>query len=440
MRHKVDHGCEFMSLLKISKPQIRFITFGNFDILADEKSLLTTVKNSSKLIALLKFFITNKQKKLLPETILDNLGPDLDLQNPKNALRTQIYRLRQLLTKMQTQNCLPPFCRLNFQNGFYEFIIFENSTLDAEEFSAGIQKGNELKDSDPREAVFYYQRALNIYRGDFLAEDLYSEWVIPIRNRYHRLYVWALLQQLELLKILGEYEEIVETCEKAFTIESDEELVHIAYLEALLELALFKQATIHYKYVTEKLAGDLGVKPSSALREIGRELKSKSLPKHKNGLSDLEILNELQEKDPQTTAFYCNIEEFQTIYNLEERKSSRNPASSFLGIITLNSEISSNQQWNCQQVMRKVRNTLLLTLRKGDVLTQWSNDTLLFILSSPSPAKLKNISIRINEVFKRKYPELNIPIDIKFYPLGKKTAGKIDNYHPSSLIVGNTWL
>jgi DNA-binding SARP family transcriptional activator len=138
-----------------------------------------------------------------------------------------------------------------------------------------------------------YQQALKLYKGEYLSENLYNEWIIPVRNRYHRLYSQALLQQLELLKNESNYQSIVETCEEAFQIDPYEESVHIFYLDALIKLAQIKQATSHYHYITTKLFQELGVKPSPFLREIYREIKHKTM--QKKDMNFWDILGDLKE-------------------------------------------------------------------------------------------------------------------------------------------------
>ena len=93
---------------------------------------------------------------------------------------------------------------------------------------------------DSNQAVQKYGEALSIYRGQYLAENTYSEWIYPIRNRYHRLYVQAVLNLMELLKAQKRYSEIVDMCESIVTIEPYEEGIHIFYLEALIELKQLK--------------------------------------------------------------------------------------------------------------------------------------------------------------------------------------------------------
>ena len=402
---------------------VKIITLGNFDILEGEQSILQTLnKRSYKIFELLKFFITFKDQKLLSETIVQKLWPDNDLQDPKNALRTQIYRLRKMLKNMgimQEQEELGA-CRLAFESGFYVFSLNKNTVLDSDKFCELIKKGNELKHSNPQQAITYYSQALGLYRGEYLSENLYSEWVIPARNRYHRLYFRALLQQLELLKKAENYRSMLETCEDSFQIDLYEESVHVYYLEALLQLNQIKQATSHYKYITTKLYQELGVKPSPLLREIYLQIRQN--PANKNDRKFDDIIRSLKDEELQEQAFYCEIDEFKAIYNLERRKSIRKPSNCFLGVITLINEGRQLDSSKQKTIMQKIKNILLCILRKGDVVTQWNNGIIMFIVTDISWENLSIISRRIENRYNREIGEEDLILKIKYEAIDEKLA------------------
>jgi len=405
-------------------PNLKIITLGSFDLQIGGKSLLSGLnKRSYKILELLKFFITFKDQKLLSETIMEKLWPDNDLQDPKNALRTQIYRLRKMLTKLGIMegNEACGTCRLTFESGYYVFSLLDNSVLDCDLFCELINQANELKDSDPSRAISCYRQAFQLYRGEYLSENLYSEWVIPARNRYHRLYFKALLQQLELLKKEEDYRGMIETCEDSFQIDPYEEAVHVYYLEALLQLNQVKQATSHYKYITAKLYQELGIKPSPILREVYRQIRQSSVQTN-DDMDYVDIIRRLKEEDLPEQAFYCEIEEFKAIYNLERRKSTRNPSNSFLGIITCETERGQIDPRELKNIMPKIKNVLLRSLRKGDAVTQWSNEIFMFIVSNTAQENLSKISRRIENNINREIDRDDFVVKIRYEAIGEKLA------------------
>lgn len=400
---------------------IMIVTFGNFDIRYNNKSLLGKAgKRSLKIMDLLKFFITFQDKNLLPEAIIDKVFADTETQDPKNALRTQIYRMRKMAAEI-TQDIIAgdeSYFALDFQNGFYVFSLNEQCCFDASVFSRLIDQANKIKDTDPKQALILYAEALSLYKGEYLAENQYCEWAIPFRNRYQRLYFRALLDQLELLKHYERYADIVEACEDGLQIDPYEESVYVYYLEALLELGQINQAGLQYKFIVNKLSQELGVKPSARLRETFQKIKGYGQLKEANrGL--LDIIGELQDDDPPEAAFYCQMDEFRAIYNLERRKSSRCPSSSFLGYVTLACEPNDAQSRDLKHILTDSRRIVQTSLRREDVVTKYRDDKLLLILSNAKEESLPMIARRIEKAFFRHAAYDNIAVSVRFYPIAE---------------------
>ncbi|NLV16132.1 MAG: hypothetical protein GXY50_02825 [Syntrophomonadaceae bacterium] len=403
---------------------LQIITLGNFDLRNGNGSLLEPKHNRSyKIMDLLKLFITYKDKNMIADAIAEKLYPENELLDPRNTLRTQVYRLRKMLAEMGIMDDPDDdrYCQLNFQNGYYVFSLNGNCNLDVDLFEKYIQNGNTFKDQEPDQAMDWYRKALTLYKGEYLPDNMYTEWVIPTRNRYHRLYFRALLQQLDLLKKDNLVQEIIETCEEAFQIDPYEEAVQEYYLESLLMLGQIKQAASHYKYITTKLNQELGIKPSPVLREIYQEIKRKAI--QKNDMNFLDIIRDLQEDEAVESAFDCDMEEFRAIYNLEKRKSLRDPGTSFIGFVSAPAEISQWEPRELKSCMQKVKGILLSSLRRGDVVTQWSERTVVFIVTDTSPESLPFISRRIENHFDREITIKNdVPLRIDFKQIDDSQA------------------
>jgi two-component SAPR family response regulator len=95
-------------------------TLGEFDIKADGKSLLKDSSRMYKIYRLFEYFLTFRNKKLLPETIIDNLLSDSESDDPKNMLRTQIFRLRKVISSVIPEGeDGEQYLNLSFTNGYY---------------------------------------------------------------------------------------------------------------------------------------------------------------------------------------------------------------------------------------------------------------------------------------------------------------------------------
>ncbi len=172
---------------------------------------------------------------MLPETIIDNLLTDSESHDPKNMLRTQIFRLRKVINSLIPEGeDASKFLNISFNNGYYCLEIGENIVIDIDEFENFIEQGD--NETCKEISMEYYQKAIDLYKGLYLSDNAYEVWLVPTRNYYHRLFLKTLYKYIEILKGNQEYEKIVTLCEETLLIEPYEERIHIEMVEALLKL------------------------------------------------------------------------------------------------------------------------------------------------------------------------------------------------------------
>lgn len=396
---------------------IEVFTFGDFDIKINKKSVLAKSSRANKNLELLKYFIAYKNKKLVPDTIVEDLWSEDEVVDPKNALRTQIFRLKKNMKKMglmkegSRQSCF----ELSFENGFYIFNSGQNCIIDMDIFEDKIRYADSIKDSDSKKAIKTYTETLGLYRGQYLTENPYSEWVYPIRNRYHRLYVQAVLSLMGLLKAQKRYAEIVEMYEKTVSNEPYEEGIHIFFLEALIELKQFKNALSHYNYITGRMHREFSIEPTPVLKNIYRRITA---DQDGNRITDLLFLGRnLSEDDKMEGALYCELDYFRTIYNFERRKSLRSEYTEFLGLISVIMNEANVSKQEREQAVESLELLLINSLRKGDVFCRWNPSQILLLLTNVIESNLQLIEKRIQKRFKNAVDPKKITIKIDFQPV-----------------------
>lgn len=72
-------------------------TLGRFMVKRGETVLSDQSHRSYRLWELFQYLVTNRNKSFLPESIAENLWPDNTYSEPRQAVRTQVCRLRKLL-------------------------------------------------------------------------------------------------------------------------------------------------------------------------------------------------------------------------------------------------------------------------------------------------------------------------------------------------------
>lgn len=362
------------SIAKADAGQIRISTLGQFQVRRGDSILSKNTARSYRLWELFKYLITNRDKEIYSEVIMDSLWPEQAYADPRHTLRTMIYRLRQILDIKPGKaeaSCI------KFSHGSYCWNTEQEYWLDIEVFERLAHEGHQLTASDPVAAIDKYQDAVRLFKGDYLSELAYSEWVIPIRNYYHRLYLQTVLELITLLEKARRYAEVIKVCEKAFLIEFFEEELHISFLQALLKEGKTRQAMNHYEYATTVLYRELGVKPSPAMRELRRLMQVED----PSAAFDLTAIQDsLLDRKTSAGAFLCDPEVFRMMYRLESRRVERTGQAVFLAMLTIVPVDTRNPHPVLKELITQMQEQIVSRLRRGDVVTRWNDTQILIIL------------------------------------------------------------
>lgn len=390
----------------------KIYTLGDFDIKYNNKSILDGRGYSYKLIKLLKYFLTYEGKKILPEKIIEDLWEDSDFKNPHNVLRTQISRLRRIIDFDKLN--IKPFFKIEYINGYYLFKLEDDCELDFKKFDLLTNQGSSLLNMEKEKGLSTFKYAITLYKGKYLQELEDERWIIPIRNRYDRLYLKILSNYLRILKNKGMYHDIIVLCEEAIEYKPYEEILHIYFLEALMEIGQQRYALNHYEFYTSKFYKDLGLAPSEKAKEIYKKLQSKD--EKPDSIIDLNIIGSILKDDNTEGALVCDFHYFKFLYNFELRNMERNKDRKvYLGIITIDNigyrPLHKNKIKECMEILK---NIISNKLRKGDVLSKWNDSQLVVLIYDIEPKDINKINKRLREEFETRVLDKNIILNIKY--------------------------
>lgn len=393
-------------------------TFGGFDIKFEGQTIIKESSRTYKLYKLFQYFLTFRGKRVLPETIIDNLWSDSESSDPKNMLRTQIFRLRKVIKEF-----LPPnfkeedYIAINFINGYYCLDLGQNAVLDMDEFEALLSRGDDEYSGNADEAAILYEKAVKSYKGMYLSENAYEVWIVPTRNYYHRLYLKTLYRLIEILKNKKDYEKIISLCEDSLLIDSFEEDIHISLIEAMIKLGQSKSAVSHYDYAFSLLEREFASPPSSKFTELQRKLQPNSADKDETDI--FQIKKEL-DNFCNDGPMYCEFDYFKFLFNIQKRKSLRNNENDYLGIISLNGPYgrgNNENSWNIISWMENMQLLLEKSLRRGDIYTLWNNKQILILLHNVKGDGISCVKERIKKTIKSYSGNYGSNTSITFQPV-----------------------
>jgi DNA-binding SARP family transcriptional activator len=150
--------------------------------------------------------------------------------------------------------------------------------LDAAEFEQLANQGAHAElavaqdEKAETEALDYYSRALELYKGDFLPGCLYEDWAAPERERLLTLFLSTAERYSRLLAARAEWERCLAVCRLILARDNCWEEAY-----RLMMLALWKQghraaALRTYEKCVATLSEELGVEPVPQTAKLYHEI------------------------------------------------------------------------------------------------------------------------------------------------------------------------
>ncbi|MBD3236957.1 MAG: tetratricopeptide repeat protein [Candidatus Eisenbacteria bacterium] len=199
--------------------------------------------------------------------LLEALWPESEPRLAGNNLRQSLHVLRRTLEPELPKTAHSRYVRQH--NEAYRLVPGEEHSYDMEEFLALLEEGEALwRAGERRGAEGLLTRAIDLYRGDFLEESPYEEFVTDAREELRERLVRTMRRLLEIYAAGKRWEECVPLCRRALIADPYQEEFHRYLVQAHLHLRNRVEALADYHTYEERMVRDLGVLPSERMRAL----------------------------------------------------------------------------------------------------------------------------------------------------------------------------
>lgn len=378
---------------------------GKFSIEYDGKIVSDNLNRSRKMWNLLAFIVMNHNSAITQSRFINALFSD-DNNNPVNALKTQLFRTREMLKPLNLEG---EGCIIS-SRGAYSWNPEYHIVLDAELFESLIHEAENEKLSN-KQKINKYLDALNLYDGDFIPKLSGELWTIPISAKYHSIYLDTVKKLCAILDYENYPETIIKVIIKALEIDNLDEKLHCLLIKAYIKCDRYKDALDHYDSATSIMYKNLGVNPSDELRA----LYSQIMDTQKSLETDLAIIQEqLMENSLEEGAFVCEYGYFVKNYQLTKRRLERLGLSTYLCLVTLQTEHGKTPELVKLSIyMAKLLNILKLSLRTGDIVAKYSGAQYILMLPCVNFENAEMVMNRILSNYKKKFRNDKILLSYK---------------------------
>jgi DNA-binding SARP family transcriptional activator len=237
---------------------LRLELLGDLLIRSGDGALVTIgAKKSQALLAYLAMKpAQHVSREKLASLLWSSTGPDQARQSLRQTLSTVRKELQEIAPAQKTL----------IEEG--DLLSLDKSvTCDVAEVESLIATGTEAA----------LQRAIDLYRGDFLDgflinEERFDQFVLGERDRLHRLAVRAHAQLVELQSQRGALDEAIGTAQKSLRLDILQEPMHRSLMRLYLQSGDVVQALQQYETCAKVLKRELRIEPDAETKALHREI------------------------------------------------------------------------------------------------------------------------------------------------------------------------
>lgn len=249
-----------------STPALAIHCLGPFQVFQND--LLLENWPLRKALAIFKYLVAQRQNFVSKEILMDTFWPEADPEAARRNLHQAIYSLRQ---------------SLHLDGSDFQYIVFINDRYrlnpdlevwsDDDDFVQHYTAGSQLEKSGQLEqAIREYEIAVDLYRGNFMAEDLYEDWPTSRRDYLWQLYLVMMYRLVEFYASRKEYSISAGFCQRIIYLDDCQEEAYLNLMKCYLEQGKRNQAIQQFYLCRQALRAKLNLSPTAEMQELYRQI------------------------------------------------------------------------------------------------------------------------------------------------------------------------
>jgi ATP/maltotriose-dependent transcriptional regulator MalT/DNA-binding SARP family transcriptional activator len=263
--HRIEKGSEELLNLRI-------YSLGPFRIFIENEEIPLSRCKSKKAITLLRYLFFARHKGPVPKDILiELLWPESSPSQGDLNFRVTLSLLRKTLSIISNgRNHFPNLLR---KRDGYQLCLGKEGWSDVDEFNNQMNLAQyKEKKENSQEAFQHYLNAENLYRGDFLVENLYEDWCYIEREHLKNQYLHALDKILDYHKGQHNLSEAINYCFKILKVDPYREDISRKLMQYHSELGNRREVRSVFEFCLKNIEDNLGLAVSYETKELYRKL------------------------------------------------------------------------------------------------------------------------------------------------------------------------
>lgn len=357
------------------------------------------IMRSDMLTKLLVYMLVHREYAVSIQELSEALWQEDETDNPAGALKNLMYRLRCTLKKVFGENEY-----IITSRGSYLWNQEISVVVDAEKFEEYCEAARNTKEE---ESIKLYEKAIELYQGDYMPHIVDKHWVVSQATYYHSLFLSATKSLAKLYLHRKKFEDMEHVCSKGIQYDSVDEQLYCDLITSLIEQNKHKLALERYEQAKKALKDVLGINNPKRLGEKYKEILEMSKGHTAENIKN--VYDDIAEKQEPDGVFMCGFPVFKEIYRLEARKNYRMDEPEYIVLFSLDVKRNvdkSNEQvvsFLVNKAMNHMMCTLTEVLRIGDVAARYSDSQFVVLLPACSYESSLLVVNRILNQFYTRY-------------------------------------
>jgi LuxR family transcriptional regulator, maltose regulon positive regulatory protein len=252
------------------QPTLRVRFFGHFEMLCEGETM--RLGRNGKALTILKYLLANHTRPVSQDHLMGWLWPDSNLKKARWSLNSAIHGLRKLLSGCSASVSIN---YVSLEDGYYRLSPDVGVTTDVDDFDKHHERGRRLeKGLRMGEAAIEYEKAIELYRDDYLVEDLYEDWTMVERERLANAYIDILDRLAVHYMEVGQHQESIRACYRVLEKYRCHEDSYRLLMQCYASLGLRARALHQFRMCEQILGQEYGTLPSPKTRSLYLRLLS----------------------------------------------------------------------------------------------------------------------------------------------------------------------
>lgn len=242
--------------------EVKIRGFGHCELLIHDVPVKFSRKAQKKPMQLLRALVAMGGSDVPETRIIEALWPDAEADAAQTAFATTLHRVRKLLGNeiiLHSEGRLS----LDRRRVWTDVWAFQHllDQFDARDPVQDLQHCREI-----------LERALSLYRGHFLAEEMDSTWALPLREKLRTRFLLQLEEFGKILEQKEDWEQAIRWYRKGLEVDMLAEQFYQRLIHCYRSVDRKADAVEIYRQCYRVLVASLNVEPSKKTQQLYREI------------------------------------------------------------------------------------------------------------------------------------------------------------------------